>query len=108
MSEHWHADAERVFKWVLTSDANDSTANNGLGLVAIQKRDFNSARGYFEKAVQLDPELVEAQMNLGLIYEMTGDRARARSCFEAFLAKASPAQYGDIIPKVRKELATLQ
>jgi choline-sulfatase len=103
-----HADAERVFKWVLTSDANDSTANNGLGLVAIQKRDFNSARGYFEKAVQLDPELVEAQMNLGLIYEMTGDRARARSCFEAFLAKASPAQYGDIIPKVRKELATLQ
>jgi hypothetical protein len=47
-------------------------------------------------------------MNLGLIYEMAGDRARARTAFETFLAKASPAQYGHIIPKVRQELALLR
>jgi hypothetical protein len=58
--------------------------------------------------VQIDPDLVEAHMNLGIIYEMAGDRARARSSFEAFLAKASPARYGNIIPRVRQELATLR
>jgi choline-sulfatase len=102
------ADAENVFNFVVTSDPDNPTANNGLGLVSIQKQDMNTARGHFEKAVQLDPDLVEAQMNLGLIYEMTGDRARARAHFETFLAKASPTQYANIIPKVKQELATLQ
>ncbi len=102
------ADAERVFNFVVTSDPDQAAANNGLGLVSIQKHDFTAARGHFEKAVQLDPDLVEAQMNLGLLYEMAGDRARARTYFETFLAKASPVQYRDVIPKVKQELATLQ
>jgi arylsulfatase A-like enzyme/Tfp pilus assembly protein PilF len=102
------ADAERVFRWILTNDPDNATAQNGMGLVSIQKQDPNTARGYFERAVQLDPDLVEAHMNLGLIYEMAGDRARARSSFETFLAKASPAQYGQIIPRVRQELNQLR
>jgi Flp pilus assembly protein TadD len=102
------ADAERVFNFVVTSDPDNAAANNGLGLVSIQKQDMNTARVHFEKAVQVDPDLVEAQMNLGLIYEMAGDRARARAHFETFLAKASPTQYRDVIPKVKQELATLQ
>jgi hypothetical protein len=52
--------------------------------------------------------VVEAQLNLGLIYKMAGDRARARSCFEAFLAKASPPEYRQVIRQVREELTTLQ
>ena len=51
---------------------------------------------------------MEAQLNLGIIYKDAGDRARARACFQAFLAKASPAQYGHVIPQVREELADLQ
>ncbi len=102
------ADAERVFKWVLSNDGDYAAAQNGMGLIAIQKQDPNAARGYFEKAVQLDPDLVEAHMNLGLIYEMAGDKARARASFETFLARASPAQYGHIIPRVKQELATLK
>jgi arylsulfatase A-like enzyme/tetratricopeptide (TPR) repeat protein len=101
-------DAERVFNWVLTNDANDAAATNGLGLIAIQRRNFDAALADFERAIQLDPDLVEAQMNLGLIYEMAGDRARARAHFEAFLAKASAAQYAAVIPKVKQELAKLQ
>jgi tetratricopeptide (TPR) repeat protein len=102
------ADAERVFKWILTNDGDYPAAQNGMGLVAIQKQDPNGARGYFERAAQLDPDLVEVHMNLGLLYEMAGDRPRARSSFETFLAKASPAQYGSIIPRVRQELAALK
>ena len=102
------ADAERVFNWVITTDATYAAAQNGLGLIAIQRQDPATARVYFEKAVQLDPDLVEAQLNLGLIYKMAGDRTRARACFETFLAKASPAQYGEVIPKVRDEVMALR
>ena len=102
------ADAERVFKWILTNDADYAAAQNGMGLVAIQKQDPRAARGYFERAAQLDPDLVEVHMNLGLIYEMAGEKDRARASFEKFLAKASPAQYGNIITRVRQELAGLK
>ncbi len=102
------ADAERVFAFVLSKDPNYAAADNGLGLVAIQKHDAAAAREHFEKAVAADPDLVEADMNLGLLYEMAGDRERARACFQTFLDKASPKQYGSLIPKVRRELATLK
>ena len=102
------ADAERVYKAIVSIDETYAAAYNGLGVVAIQRQDGNAARGYFEKTVQLDPDLVEAQLNLGLLYKMAGDRVRARTCFETFLAKASPKEYGQVIPKVREELVTLQ
>jgi choline-sulfatase len=102
------ADAERVFKWIVTASPSYAAAYNGLGLIAIQRQDAVTARGYFAKAVQLDPDLVEAQLNLGLIYKMAGDREHARQCFETFLAKASPKQYGEVIPKVREALVALQ
>jgi choline-sulfatase len=102
------ADAERVYKWSLATGEEYAPAHNGLGLVAIQKQDLPAARGHFEKAVQLDPDLLEAQLNLGRIYKIMGAKARARACFKAFLAKASPAEYGEIIPKVREELAAMQ
>ncbi len=101
-------DAEGAFKRILAIRPDSATAQNGLGLIAVQRRNPQAARRYFERAVQLNPDLLEAQVNLGLIYEMTGDREGARKCFETFLAKASPAQYATVIPKVRHELATLR
>jgi arylsulfatase A-like enzyme/cytochrome c-type biogenesis protein CcmH/NrfG len=101
------AEAERVFQFVLTTEEY-AAAYNGLGLVSIQRQDPATARAYFEKAVQLDPDMVEAQLNLGLIYKMAGDIPRARTCFEAFLAKAAGSQYGEIIPKVKEELAAMR
>jgi arylsulfatase A-like enzyme/Flp pilus assembly protein TadD len=102
------ADAERVLKAILAVDPANAAAQNGFGLLSIQRNDGNAARGYFEKAVELDPELVEAQLNLGLLYQMAGNRDRARAHFEQFLAKARPAQYAAVIPKVRAALAELR
>ncbi|MDQ2777638.1 MAG: tetratricopeptide repeat protein [Acidobacteriota bacterium] len=100
------ADAERCFRWALTIEEY-APACNGLGLVAIQRQQSASARAYFERAVALDPNLVEARLNLGLIYKMAGDIPRAKACFEAFLARASHAQYGKIIPQVKQELEAM-
>jgi cytochrome c-type biogenesis protein CcmH/NrfG len=78
-----------------------------MGLIAVQKHDISAARDYFERAAQLDPDLLEAQLNLGRIYKNMGDTGRARACWETFLAKASPAEYGGLIPKIRAELSTM-
>jgi choline-sulfatase len=102
------ADAERVFKWSLAADDKYALAYNGEGLIAIQKHNLAAARGYFEKAVQLDPDLLEARLNLGRIYKIMGLNALARASFEAFLAKASPAQYGPIISQLKEELAGMR
>jgi len=102
------AEAERAFHWSLAAGDESAPAYNGLGLVSIQKQDVSAARGYFEKAVRRDPNLLEAQLNLGRAYKILGDNARARSCFEAFLAKAPPAQYGQIIDSLKEELATMR
>ncbi|MGO9239935.1 MAG: sulfatase-like hydrolase/transferase [Bryobacteraceae bacterium] len=101
------ADAERCFRWALATEES-AAAYNGLGLVAIQRQDAASARAQFERAVALDPDLVEAQLNLGLIYKMAGEIPRARACFEAFLAKAPRSRYAHIIPQVKEELQALR
>jgi arylsulfatase A-like enzyme/tetratricopeptide (TPR) repeat protein len=102
------AEAEHAFEWSLATGNESALAYNGLGLVAIQKDDVAGARGYFEKAVHRDPELLEARLNLGRAYKILGDTARARACFEVFLAKAPPAQYSQIIARLRQELATMR
>jgi Tfp pilus assembly protein PilF len=96
-----------VFKWSLVTSPDHALAHNGLGLVFIEKRDLPNARIHFEKAVQRDPNLLEAQLNLGRIYKIMGDMKRARQCFEAFLAKAPKAEYAELIPKIQAELAEM-
>ena len=102
------AEAERTLQWSLAAGDESGLAYNGLGLVFIQKKDVAGARGYFEKAVHRNPDLLEAQLNLGRAYKILGDNARARACFEAFLAKAPPAQYREIIDKLKEELGTMR
>jgi Flp pilus assembly protein TadD len=101
-------DAERVYKWCLATGEAYAGAHNGLGLVAIRKQDLPAARTHFERAVQLDPELWEAQLNLGRVYKIMGDTRRARATFEAFLAKAPRAEFSELIPKLQAEIATMR
>jgi arylsulfatase A-like enzyme len=61
-----------------------------------------------ESHAAVDPDLASAQLNLGLLYKMAGDHAHALACFETFLVMASSAQYGAIIPKIRRELASVR
>jgi hypothetical protein len=64
------------------------------------------ARSYFEKAAQLDSAF---QLNLGRLYRMAGDNARARASYEAFLrANASRPEYREVVPRVQQELSDLK
>lgn len=104
-----HVDeAEKAFKAILLQNDHFSAAYNGLGLVAIQRGDSNTAEHNFERAVQLDSSQPEPLLNLGVLFDKAGDKARALTYYQQFLAKASPQDYSELIPKVRAAVRDLE
>jgi len=101
------AEAERILKGILVLNEGNAKAHNSLGWIALKKRDTALAREHCEKALQLDPDLIDAYLNLGVLYKETGDLERARSSFETFLSKASQMDYRRSIRTVQKELAAV-
>ena len=101
------ADAERVFRWSLTVDDRFASAYNGLGLIAVRRQDYPAARDHFAKAVEFDPDLLEARLNLGRVYKILGQYAEARQCFEQFLKQAPPEAYAPIIARLKEELKSM-
>ena len=100
------ADAEAVLKLILQSGEEYAPAYNEMGMVCYQKGDRAAARGYFEKAAQLDPTY---HLNLARIYKLAGENGKARVSFEAFLAaKGSAPDYQAVIPQVRRELESVK
>ena len=99
--------AERLLKSMLLLNDENAQAHNSMGWIALNKKDPRTARQHFDRALQLDPDLMEAYINLGMLYKDEGDYDRARSCFETFLVRATSSEYKDSIPKVSKELATV-
>ncbi len=102
------ADAERVLRAILAQDDHHSVANNLYGILEIQRGHEEQARQYFEKAIQYNPGLAQAYMNLGILAQDAGDTQQAITYFRKFLEKAEPKEHRDIIPKVKKALAQLQ
>lgn len=100
------ADAEREYRRVLAIQQY-VPAYDGLGLLEMKQHDFASARQNLERAIQLDPDYAEGQLNLGALCMQTGDVPCARTAFIAFLAKASQVQYKDMIARVHNALNTV-
>jgi choline-sulfatase len=84
------ADAERTFRLIISSQPY-APAYNGLGIIALNRHDFATARTNFDHALQLDPDNLEAEYNLGIACAQTHDIPCARTAFQAFLVKTSPA-----------------
>jgi tetratricopeptide (TPR) repeat protein len=98
-------EAEGILTAILKGEAY-APALNELGMVWYQKGDRSTALRYFEKAAELD---VTYQLNLGRMLKMQGEVGRARAAFERFLAaKGESAEYKDVVPLVRRELAALE
>ncbi len=101
------AEAERILKGILVLDEANAKAHNGLGWIVLKKREIPKAREHFEKALELDPDLIDAYINLGMLCKETGDLDRARSSFETFLSKASRMDYRGSIRTAQRELAAV-
>jgi choline-sulfatase len=101
------AETERVLKAILTQSERHSMAQNLYGILEIQRGDGNRARVRFEKAIELNPELSEAYMNLGLLAEKAGQPQIAIDYYKKFLARARLKEHREYIPKVRAAIQDL-
>jgi arylsulfatase A-like enzyme/Flp pilus assembly protein TadD len=101
-------DAERTFKAITVQNDKYAAAYNGLGLVAIRRDDAEGALRNFQKAMETDPGEVEPLLNLGLLYQKSGNKEQAIHYFELFLNKADRQDYGSLLPKVRAAIQELR
>lgn len=101
-------DSEKAFRAITLQDDRYAAAYNGLGLVAIRRGDGDTARQNFQKAIDLDPEQVEPLLNLGLLYQKTGDKEQALHYYQLFLQKAPREDYGHLLPQVREAIQELR
>jgi tetratricopeptide (TPR) repeat protein len=101
-------ESEKDFRAILLQDSRFAAAYNGLGLIAIQRGDGDTARANFEKALDYDPEQYEAMLNLGVLYQRVGQNELALRYLKMFSEKAPPADYGHLLPQVRKAIQDLQ
>jgi choline-sulfatase len=102
------AEAEKAFQSILVVNSRYAAAYNGLGLVAIQRDNDVEARRNFEKAIEVGPDEVEPLLNLGLLYQKSGDKHLAIHYYQMFLSKAPEAQYGTMFPAVRSAIKECQ
>jgi choline-sulfatase len=100
-------DAERTFRAVLVQNDRYAAAWNGLGLVATQEGDLESAKRHFLKAVEFDSGTVEPLLNLGLIYQRENNKEEALLYFRQFLQKAPPKEYSHLFAQVRATIEDL-
>jgi tetratricopeptide (TPR) repeat protein len=101
-------DAEKTFKAITVQNYQYAAAYNGLGLVAIRRGDAEGAMQNFQKAIENGPEEVEPLLNLGLLYQKTGNKDQAIHYFELFLKKAPREDYAPLFPKVRSAIQQLR
>ena len=78
--------ARLKFKNAVQIDPNFACGHYYLGLTAQEERDFRRAFGYFTKAAELDPNLLEAQVEMGKYLLAAGRRKDAMRKAELALA----------------------
>lgn len=70
--------AEKSFRRVLSVSPRDANSNYLLGLSKLGRGDYKGAKGYFEKAVKYDPNLVSAHEQLGVSLAKLGEATKAK------------------------------
>ncbi len=88
-------------KMVEKFDPNNFFALIYMAGIYNEKRNFNKAFKYFKHAVEIRPDYIWAYKELGKLYWMKGDYAKAAKCF----AKAEPEDKDDFGPILMAGLA---
>ena len=68
-------ESEQSFRDITAQNDRFSAAYNGLGLVAVQRGDAETARRQFEKAIEVNPNEVKSLLDLGI--SVSANRASA-------------------------------
>lgn len=73
-----YKNAVSVYEQLLKIEPSNKFAVYNLGaIVLVEKKDFKTALGYFDKAIQIDPKYAEAYFARGACYQELGDKKKA-------------------------------
>lgn len=82
-------EAAKAFQAALRQNPRDFTANLYLGAIRLKQHDFETARPLLELALQLDPTMPQAVLQMAKLNAMTGKPEEAAAALEQ-LEKADP------------------
>jgi tetratricopeptide (TPR) repeat protein len=91
--------AEYLLKQVVAQDDRFADVFDMLGVIAHGRGDFTQAERHFERAVSLNPNYTEAQLNLMVTYNDLGKYEAARQVYKRVRSNAGGAQRGDPFAK---------
>ncbi|MBD3656834.1 MULTISPECIES: tetratricopeptide repeat protein [Marinobacter] len=80
-----HTKAASAFRLALEQDAKHPGALEGMGLMLMQQRDYEQARGMLEAAVAADDRRWQAYNGLGILADLRGDFPEARDYYDKAL-----------------------
>jgi arylsulfatase A-like enzyme/Tfp pilus assembly protein PilF len=83
--------ASAAFTEALTIDPTLARAQNGLGVIAAERKDYPAALDHWRRAVELDPHDFRTLFNIGDLLIAIGRPAEARPYWERYLESAPPA-----------------
>ena len=79
-------EAEKVYQKVLSIDANNIDANQLLGAIAIQRKNYDLAINLFQTVLMAKPDFAEVHNNLGYALKESGQLDAAVFSLEAAIA----------------------
>jgi tetratricopeptide (TPR) repeat protein len=91
-AQHDYAQAEYLLRQVVTHADRYADVHHMLGVICHAKGDFANAKTHFEKAVILNPQYTEAQLNLMVTYNELGQYDDAREIYSRIRARTGTAQ----------------
>lgn len=102
--EEW-AQRESMFRQVLEIDEEDTLANYGLGSIAVEKGEWQTARDHLERVLKQDPKYSVAYLALGKALKGLGLIEEAKNIWKEGI-KVSAAK-GDLMPanQMQQELS---
>jgi len=96
------AGAEKILAAMLRSDSRNADATNMLGVLRGEQERYDESERLFQRALDLNPKLIGAAINLGYLYRRTGRPTEALAAFD----RASKIQPADT--EVQLNIASLK
>ena len=75
-------EVQRLLTKAVTLDPKCGDAYLQLGNLQFTQGNYESAIGFYKKAIKANPQLSEAHYRLAMAYDRTGDQAKARQEFQ--------------------------
>jgi lipoprotein NlpI len=86
---HRETDAEQAFRRALALAPDYPDALNGLGALEIDRNHYREALTYFDRALQIAPQYLEARLNRAVALQLAGDTGAAIAEYRKFLQQSA-------------------